>query len=202
MFPFNLNSAVDELLKREFDQYRAIQQPHPVMTEHQLDLVPFHHTEMDVWRHNFTGVRHYLPQYGLELFGAVDDIWSDRNDNLYVVDYKATSKQIDNPNQLVYPEYKRQLGFYAWLLTQKGFSLSNTAYLLYCNGLRMQNSFEGRLDFEVYLLPVDTDTGWIEPTLQQLHATLQQPDPPAPGPDCDYCAYVKTRWSTESSTNR
>ena len=28
-FPFNLNSAVDFLLKKEFDDYRARQAPHP-----------------------------------------------------------------------------------------------------------------------------------------------------------------------------
>ena len=28
-FPFNINSAVDELLKNEFDQYRELGKPHP-----------------------------------------------------------------------------------------------------------------------------------------------------------------------------
>ena len=28
-FPFNINSAVDELLKKEFDQYRVKNDPHP-----------------------------------------------------------------------------------------------------------------------------------------------------------------------------
>ena len=28
-FPFNLNSAVDNLLKNGFDYYRSIQKPHP-----------------------------------------------------------------------------------------------------------------------------------------------------------------------------
>ena len=32
-FPFNLNSAVDALLKREFDRYRAEGAPHPLMNE-------------------------------------------------------------------------------------------------------------------------------------------------------------------------
>ena len=30
-FPFNINSAVDELLKKEFDQYREAGKPHPYM---------------------------------------------------------------------------------------------------------------------------------------------------------------------------
>jgi hypothetical protein len=30
-FPFNLNSAVDALLKREFDAFRKLGKPHPLM---------------------------------------------------------------------------------------------------------------------------------------------------------------------------
>ncbi|SVE00069.1 uncharacterized protein METZ01_LOCUS452923, partial [marine metagenome] len=33
MPPFLINSAVDTLLKKEFDHYRALQQPHPYMEE-------------------------------------------------------------------------------------------------------------------------------------------------------------------------
>ena len=32
-FPFNINSAVDELLKKEFDQYRKSEKPHPYMAQ-------------------------------------------------------------------------------------------------------------------------------------------------------------------------
>ena len=39
-FPFNLNSAVDELLKREFDDYRTKQEPHPFMQGAGIDAVP------------------------------------------------------------------------------------------------------------------------------------------------------------------
>lgn len=194
-FPFNLNSAVDELLKKEFDQYRAIQQPHPIMVEHGLDLVPYHHPKLNQWRHNFTGIRHYYRGLGLDCFGAVDDIWMDTQEQLYVIDYKATSKNISDPNRLVYPEYKRQLGFYRWLLQQEGFTVANTGYLLYCNGLRNQPSFEGRMDFEVYLLPVEADHSWVMPTLQQLYTTLQQNAWPTAG-NCDFCAYFEERQST------
>ena len=36
-FPFNLNSAVDALLKTEFDRYRAAGQAHPYMAAAGLD---------------------------------------------------------------------------------------------------------------------------------------------------------------------
>lgn len=55
--PFNLNSAVDALLKREFDDYRAKGQPHPLMTEAGIKAVPHAHPQLETWRANFKGVR-------------------------------------------------------------------------------------------------------------------------------------------------
>ena len=45
-----LNVAVDELLKKEFDQYRKEQKPHPIMVKHNLNFVPYMHKDLDVWR--------------------------------------------------------------------------------------------------------------------------------------------------------
>jgi hypothetical protein len=42
-FPFNLNSAVDALLKREFDRYRAEGVAHPMMTGGGVRAVPHAH---------------------------------------------------------------------------------------------------------------------------------------------------------------
>jgi len=39
-FPFNLNSAVDNLLKNEFDYYRSLQKPHPYIERLGLNAVP------------------------------------------------------------------------------------------------------------------------------------------------------------------
>ncbi len=40
-YPFNLNSAVDELLKKEFDIHRQAKTVHPLVKAYGLDLVPF-----------------------------------------------------------------------------------------------------------------------------------------------------------------
>ena len=40
--PFNLNSAVDALLKKEFDVYRERKEPHPLMTQYKIDAIPYH----------------------------------------------------------------------------------------------------------------------------------------------------------------
>src|SRR5580704_15267389 len=54
-FPFNLNSAVDALLKKEFDVHRAKNQAHPLMAAYGLDAVPYSHALMNTWRDTFKG---------------------------------------------------------------------------------------------------------------------------------------------------
>ena len=41
--PFNINKAIDELFKREFDSYRTKGEPHPIMLENNVAAVPFMH---------------------------------------------------------------------------------------------------------------------------------------------------------------
>ena len=52
--PFNINKAIDDLFKKEFDSYRSKNEPHPIMQEGRLKAVPMQHPELDKWRHNFT----------------------------------------------------------------------------------------------------------------------------------------------------
>ena len=47
---WSLNSAVDDLLKKEFDEFRKEQKPHSFVKENKLNLVPYKHVQMDRWR--------------------------------------------------------------------------------------------------------------------------------------------------------
>src|SRR5262245_14005251 len=51
--PFQINKAIDGLLKKEFDGYRKKAKPHPMMLDHAIDAVPFAHEKLDDWRENF-----------------------------------------------------------------------------------------------------------------------------------------------------
>ena len=88
-----LNSAVDELLKKEFDQYRKDQKPHPVMIKHNLNFIPFQHKDLDIWRNSLKGGISYLDEKtNLIIHGGIDDIWFDlETKKIAVVDYKAQS---------------------------------------------------------------------------------------------------------------
>lgn len=189
-FPFNLNSAVDHLLKKEFDLHRAKQKAHPMMKAYGLMAVPFEHENMDQWRENFVGVQYLHEPTNLTIFGAVDDIWIDVSGDLIVVDYKATSKDgkvnIDAPWQIA---YKRQMEVYQWLMRRNGFEVSNTGYFVYCNGRRDAEAFDGKLEFDVDLLPYEGNDNWVEGTIKDLHKCMNRKTIPKASSECDYCLY-------------
>ena len=191
-FPFNLNSAVDALLKTEFDEYRKKGETHPLMAKAGINAVPHAHPELETWRSNFKGVRTLHERTNLELFGAIDDLWRDLGSGeLIVADYKATSKAgevgIDAEWQLA---YKRQMEFYQWLLRSRGHQVAKRGWFVYCNGRRDLPAFDSRLEFTIRLLPHDGDDSWIEETIAAIRETLMAPEPPAPSAACDYCDYV------------
>ena len=192
-FPFNLNSAVDNLLKNEFDYYREKKEPHPYIKKLGLNAIPFQHEEIENWRNNFKGVTYLHEDLKLHLFGAVDDVWVNLdNDELIVVDYKSTSKKgeitLDADWQI---SYKRQMEFYQYLLRNNGFKVSNKGYFVYCNGIKEKDMFDERLDFEIYLLDYTGNDSWIESTLVELHRTLNQDNTPNYSESCEFCRYQK-----------
>ncbi len=190
--PFNINTAVDHLLKKEFDAYRQRGEPHPYMVEAGIDAIPYAHPKLDEWRENFKGIRHVHPASGFEVTGAIDDLWQDRGTGkLIVADYKATAKDsevsIDADWQI---SYKRQMEFYQWLLRQSGFEVSDTGYFVYCNGDRSQDRFDGVVRFKISMIPYTGNTSWVEPALMAARSCLEAGSPPPPAADCKQCAYL------------
>lgn len=191
-FPFNLNKAVDELLKREFDIHRSNKTPHELMKKFGIDAVPFDHKKMDEWRDTFKGVSYFHESTGFEVFGGVDDIWVNKKDELIVVDYKATSKKSEvNLDAEWQNGYKRQVEVYQWLLRKNGFKVSDTAYFVYCNGDSDKEAFDGKLEFDVKIIPYKGDDSWIDEALIQARKCLEQNKLPESGHNCDYCKYIK-----------
>lgn len=196
-FPFNLNSAVDHLLKKEFDIHRAEKTPHPLMKAYKLDAIPFAHKEMDTWRENFVGVQFVHEPTNFLITGAVDDVWVNPAGELIVVDYKATSKDSEVSLDAEWQDgYKRQMEVYQWLLRQKGFEVSDTGYFVYANGLRDKKAFDGKLEFDIKLIPYTGSTEWIPKTLAKIRTCLEDDRIPKQGTDCDYCKYMSAIFDT------
>ena len=190
-FPFALNSAVDTLLKKEFDIHRAKQTAHPLMKAYGLDMVPFDHEKMDEWRENFKGVQYHHEPTNFIMTGAVDDIWVNREGEIVVVDYKSTSKPSKVSLDAEWQDgYKRQMEMYQWLLRKLGHKVSSTGYFVYCNGKTDREAFDGKLDFDIDLIQYTGDDSWVEGTLFDIKKCLDGKIPES-DPECDFCNYRK-----------
>lgn len=189
-FPFNLNSAVDHLLKKEFDIHRAANTAHPLMKQYGVDAIPFSHPAIDKWRENFVGVQYLHPNTNFLVTGAVDDIWVNPAGELIVVDYKATAKNSEiNLDAEWQKSYKNQMEIYQWLLRQNGFKVANTGYFVYANGKRDAKALDGKLEFAIKLIPYTGDDSWVADKLLAAKQCLTAEKIPPAAADCDYCLY-------------
>lgn len=192
-YPLTLNLAVDTLLKKEFDLHRAKQIAHPLMKKYGLDAVPFKHEKMDAWREldfGRGGIHYRHPETNFDVYGVVDDLWLNLKHELIVVDYKATAKA--TPPTLdgnLGAQYKRQMEVYQWLFKQNDFPVSPLGYFVYVNGRKDAKAFDGKLEFDVSILPCRGDTAWIEPKLIEIKKCLLAPRPPERAADCPFCEY-------------
>lgn len=197
-FPFNLNSAVDTLLKKEFDIHRKQKTAHPLMETYGIDAVPYEHSDMDKWRDALRrGIEFFHEPTNLIVAGGIDDVWIDKNGELIIVDYKATSKDSEvNIDAEWQDGYKRQMEIYQWLFRQNGFKVSDTGYFVYCNGKRDREAFDGKLEFDITLIPYTGSDKWVPETLSKIKECLNVDEIPDSSRECEYCGYVDAINST------
>jgi len=198
-YPFSLNSAVDKLLKQEFDVHRAEGTQHPLQKEYGIKARPVEHEDLDKWRHNFTGVQYHDRETNLVIFGAIDDLWVTPQKEYIVVDYKATAKkdEITELDKDWHDNYKRQMEVYQWLLRKNGYKVSNTGYFVYCNGIADKKAFDKKLEFRVNLIPYKGSDKWVDKTIKDIHQCLNSDKIPLADSDCDYCRYIEARTAEE-----
>ncbi len=192
---FTLNSAVDALLKKEFDLHRVQGTAHPLMTHYHLSAKPFEHKKIDEWRDTFKGVGVLHPATNFWFYGAVDDIWELSSGELAIVDYKATSttKEISLDDEWK-QAYKRQMEIYQWLARHnpdlKEYKISDNGYFVYCNGTTDRQAFDGKLEFSVEIIPYLGHDVWVEKELIKARQCLESPKLPEAAKNCEYCQYV------------
>lgn len=196
--PFNINTLVDKLLKKEFDAHRADGTVPPLLAKHGLDFVPYAHAQLDDWRENFKGVQVNHAASGLLFAGAVDDLWVNKAGEIIVVDYKATAKAGEVTLDAEWQDaYRRQMEMYQWLVRGQGLKVSNTGYFVYCNGQDAE-AFNGRIEFSISLLTHTGSDAWVEKALMDAGACLRADAPPAAPGDCEFCGYVAARGRLET----
>jgi len=190
-YPFSLNSAVDKLLKKEFDIHRAKGTKHPLMARYGIDAIPLTHEKIDEWRDSMRrGITVQIHGSNVVVTGGIDDVWINPQEEFIIVDYKATSKEtevtLDADWQI---GYKRQMEIYQWLFRQNGYKVSPTGYFVYCNGDTDKKAFDAKLEFDIKILPYVGNSDWVERTILDAIKCLKADKIPPSGQDCDFCKY-------------
>lgn len=190
-YPFSLNSAVDKLLKKEFDIHRAKGTKHPLMEKYGIDAVPLAHEKIDEWRDSLRGgITVRVDGSNVVITGGVDDMWVTPTGEYIVVDYKATSKEQKVTLDAEWQDgYKRQMEIYQWLFRKNGFKVSDTGYFVYCNGNTDKEAFDAKLEFDIKLISYTGSTDWVEETIKKAIECLKSDVIPESGQDCDFCKY-------------
>lgn len=205
--PFNINKAIDELFKKEFDYYRNLKEPHPLMTEAGIDAVPYKHKDLNKWRTalgNNVGISIIHKPTNLYIYGAIDDVWQSPDGQLIIVDYKATAKE--QPVRALGPKgnwqdmYRRQMEIYQWLFKQNNFDVSKTGYFVYATGSWAHDKFDNVVNFETHIFGYSGDISWVEPTIYDMKQVMDSDEIPEVGRQvmdqnkpCEFCDYAKQR---------
>lgn len=205
MVPLTLAVATDALLKNEFDKIRGSNNSHPIWEKFSLNVSAYHHDNIEDWRNNFRGIRVLHQKTNLEIFGAVDDIWQNReNGKLHIVDYKSTSKKGEPTIEGggFGDGYKRQMEIYQWLFSTSGFDTSNIGYFLYVNGQKSNGFYfedcEGRMIFDTTMIAYEGTSDWVEKSIVDAKDCLHSEALPQSADDCDNCRYFLQRADIEN----
>ena len=192
-----LNSAVDDLLKKEFDKHRKEKTPHPIMKEYNLNFIPYDHPEIDKWRQSLSsGISYLDKETNLIIKGGIDDVWYDLDKKeLVVVDYKAQSNNTPVETEAYlegkyHQGYKRQMDIYVHILRNMDFKVSDTTYFMVCNGEKTNDFFKNRIDFKTVLVPYKSDPSWIPDKIKEMKITLDREEIPEYNIDCESCIYL------------
>ena len=189
-----INSAVDQLLKNEFDSLRKSGSSHWLMEKYGIEAIPFNHPDLPLWRDDVyqrLGASVLDKETNLKICGIIDDLWlNTKTQEIHIVDYKATSTSREISLDDEYKEgYKKQAEVYQWIFRKMGFNVSALVYFLFANAQKNRPSFEGKLDFELSIIPYRGDDSWLEPTIFEIKKTLESNKIPPSKEDCEFCAY-------------
>ena len=185
-YPYALNSAVDGLLKEEFDTYRAKNLPHPLLTENNIKAHLFPNQKLlNQWRNNFAGIRYFDEALQATLFGAVDDVLELDDKKIAPLDYKSTGSKAAN----VYDRFQLQLDTYTFLMEKNGYQTPRKGYLAFYI-VDKSRGFIDRLPFRKEMVEIETNPSDIYEIFKDAVAVLRASTPPAHSQDCAFSKWL------------
>lgn len=187
-YPYALNSAVDTLLKEEFDTYRAKNLPHPLLEENNINARLFSNQKLlNQWRNNFAGIRYFDKDLKATLFGAVDDVLEFSDNKIAPLDYKSTGSSVAR----IYDRFQLQLDTYAFLMEKNGFQTTKKGYLAFYI-VDKSKGFIDRLPFRKEILEIDTNSSDVYEIFKDAVACLRQSSPSPHSSDCQFGKWLNS----------
>lgn len=191
---FSLNSAVDALLKKEFDLLRKSKKAHEIMKKYKIDAIPLDHPKLHEWRddiYRYIGASVIDEKTNFKVTGIVDDIWIDKNNKFMIVDYKSTSTSKEISLEDKWKQgYKKQMEVYQWIFRKMGFQVSDIGYFVFANASKNREKFDGKLEFILSILSYRGNDTWVQPALNGIKKCLDSDRIPTSGRDCEYCKFA------------
>ena len=185
-YPYALNSAVDALLKEEFDSYRKRGEVHPLIESNIKDARLFANQRLlDQWRDNFQGIRYYDTELKASLFGAVDDVLEFKDGSLAALDYKSTGSKVAN----VYDRFQLQLDTYTFLLEKNKYKTKRKGYLAFYV-VDKENGFVDRLPFRKKVVEIETNPSDVYDIFKDAVALLKDNKIPKHSEDCLFGQWI------------
>jgi len=186
-YQYALNTAVDALLKEEFDTYRYKKLAPPLLEDNNIKAHLFSNQKLlNQWRNNLAGIRYYDADLKVTLFGALDDVLEFSNGQLAPLDYKSTG----NSTAKIYDRFQLQMDVYTYLLEKNGFKTPKKAYLAFYV-IDKRRGFIDRLPFRKEILEIETSPDDIPGILKEAVAVLREPKPPEHSRDCQFNKWMK-----------
>ena len=186
-YPYALNSAVDALLKEEFDAYRKRNMEHPLLKNNHIKAHLFPNQKLlNQWRNNLAGIRYFDQDLQATLFGAVDDVLEFDDKKIAPLDYKSTGSLVAN----VYDRFQLQLDTYTYLMEKNGFVTPRKGYLAFYI-VDKNKGFIDRLPFRKEIMQIDTNPGDIYEIFKDAVACLRKDSPPKHSSDCKFGKWLK-----------
>jgi hypothetical protein len=181
-YPYALNSAVDELLKEEFDSYRNKNILHPLLEDNGIKAHLFSNQKLlNQWRNNLAGIRYFDEQLQATLFGAVDDVLEFNDGKIAPLDYKSTENVAVN----IYDRFQLQLDTYAFLMEKNGYQTNKKGYLAFYI-VDKSRGFIDRLPFRKEIMEIGTNPSEVYEIFKDAVLVLKDSFPPPHSRDCQF----------------
>jgi hypothetical protein len=184
-FP-SLPNGMDRILKQHFDMHRKQGMP-PEELENKFVGVLFHDMDkLNAWRNHFKGLRYTDPNSGVELMGAIDDLFVTSDGKVAPLDFKTRGFPRGNSSHTY---YQHQMDLYSLLLEKNGLKPADFAILIFYHPVGVNKTHDVIFDPDPVKLPVDRKRA--ETIFLDAVKCIQRSEPPEPNPECEWCKWNK-----------